>query len=324
VGWHTPLVYCGTLAASWSYDACFAVLRTLGRFRFLAIQGVIATAVRVPFLGFAIVASGSLDVLLAAYVVYEGVWSAWLVWKTDREFARAFGVSLRLAPSRPIREVVTEARSLLLVNSALDTVKLVTSRADTLALGWFRPPSEVALYQAAFTFFDGLLRVQQQLYMVLFSHATRLAGRGDHEGLLRLGRSVGSLGLAVGAVIGAALAVGAPYLVWLVFGADYEASTPLLRWLALGALSCSGLWMQPLFVSMGRSSWGLAYNVALLCLKLALLGALTPTHGARGVAMAVGMYYGSVPLFGLGFYLRARAALRARSGIDRDTASLLL
>lgn len=321
VGAGPIVLYAGTLAASWSYDSCFATLRVLGQFRYLAIQGVVSSAVRVPLLAAVLFASTSAGLaddavlvrLLGAYVIYEAAFSTQLLLKARRELRAALGPRPAGEPRRSLRSVVARAKGVLFVGSILDTVRLVATRADVLVLGWFVGLEEVALYTAANNFIDGISRVVSPLPQVVFSRVARLAAAKKVEELLALVRKTAWLGLAGGAGMAAALHLLAPALIRLVNGPAYADAVPLLRVLAVIPIWLAGIWMAPTFTSVGRLRWSLEFNLVIVAGKLLALALLVPSSGAWGLAVVNAGYYAVVPLFAAAYYVRVRRLVRSEA-----------
>lgn len=166
-------------------------------------------------------------------------------------------------------------------------VSLYTT-ANTVLLGWFVPAKGVTAYAAP----ERLIKAGQGLIwpasQALYPRMSRLAGN-DLAAAAKMARMalavIGGGGLAAGAIT----ALGAPWIVRLLFGAGYEDAVPVLRVLAMllplvAASNVLGIqWMLP----RGMDE---AFNRIILTagfVNLVLACVLAPALGAYGMALAV-------------------------------------
>ena len=114
----------------------------------------------------------------------------------------------------------------------LDTMHF---KADTVMLGFLRPLSTVASYEAAYRLFEVSRLAIRPISLIFFPICVALAARHDWRELRRLFGKLTrtSLLLGTGATLVVVLAAG--WIVPLVFGPRYADSVPLLRVLILTA-----------------------------------------------------------------------------------------
>jgi len=283
------------LLVNWTYDMSFAVLRVSGRFRFLALQQVVMSLVRIIVTGGSVIIWRRLDTTVAAYIIVELLASLWLGLAASTIFRLEFGESWwRVERGNPM--VGGRMARLLAISWLIDTLKFAGGRVDLLVLGWYRSPFVVANYQAAWNFLDIAQRVTQPITMVAFADLAKLAAAGEGREMLRTVGKLSLLALLVGIPSCALLALIAGPLCRLFYGADYPDAAAILQILSFSLLWLVGLWMHPSFVSIGKSQWSLEVVVVMSGIKIALLALLTPSYGAHGVAFANLIYCLTMPL----------------------------
>jgi O-antigen/teichoic acid export membrane protein len=279
------------LLVNWSYDTSFAILRVTGRFKFLAVQQLAASVLRVILLGGAVLVWKRLDTTVGAYVAIEVAVSLWLMIAADNVFARELGGRWwRLARGSRVLGV-RDVGKLMAIGSLVDTLKLAVGRLDLMVLGWYSTSDVVGNYQAAANFLDQLNRIAQPVTMVAFSDLAKLGAEGKGRDLLRVVGKLTLLGLVVTVPLGAALSLGAPLWCRIVYGAGYPGAPAILAILGWSIVWQMSMWMQPAFVSIGKASWGLEVSLILTPLKLGLLFVLVPALGGEGLAMANLAYF---------------------------------
>jgi O-antigen/teichoic acid export membrane protein len=287
--------YSCVLLVNWTYDTSFAVLRVSGRFRFLAIQQVVMSVLRIVITGGSVIIWRRLDTTVIAYILVELAASVWLGVASSTIFRSEFG-----APWWRIERKVHPQRGrmarLMAISWLIDTLKFAGGRVDLLVLGWYRSPFVVANYQAAWNFLDIAQRVTQPITMVAFADLAKLAAAGEGKEMLRTVGKLSVLALIIGVPGCTLLALIAGPLCRLFYGAAYPDSAAILQLLSFSLLWLVGLWMHPSFVSIGKSHWSLEVVIVMSSIKVALLVVLTPAHGASGVALANLVYCVTMPL----------------------------
>ncbi len=153
------------------------------------------------------------------------------------ELARVFYLYRRLGTIRlrPVWRLATSLRPLVrdaLPYALLAVLGMIYFRVDTVMLGSLRGDAETGVYTAAFKLFEVLMFVPGTLAAVILPRMARYHDEdsarlsASHVRLTRL--------LFVAAVpITAALWVGSPLIIQVLFGAPYAESAPVLRLLAV-------------------------------------------------------------------------------------------
>lgn len=299
------VTYGAVLLVNWTYDVAFAVLRVVGRFRFLAVQQIVMAALRIVIIGGSVVVWRRLDTTILAYVLVEIIAAGWISWVADRAFHGTFGLSVWAARRAGGRHDVHMAR-LVLIGSLMDTLKLAATRLDVLILGWFRTPVVVANYQAAWNFLDIANRVTQPISMVAFADLAKMGAAKQGKEILRIIKRLSALALVVMVPACLALLLLAPTICRIVYGPAYPDAPAILQVLSFSLLWLVGLWSMSTFTSVGKPRWGLEVTVIMTVIKLVLLVILTPSLGAIGVAWANLAYSLSLPLLMIPYLVRLR------------------
>jgi O-antigen/teichoic acid export membrane protein len=293
-----------TLATTWVGETSTAVLRTFGRYPFLAVFGVSTTLLRVACLSVPLILGYGLAGVIAAHIVTEALVNIYLFGTTHREFARQFGrpwwrSSLAsLAPRK--REII----HMLSYSFSTDTIKSIGSQVDVLVLGYIRPPENVAYYRVALNFVDVINRLASSLIMVAYPSLTRLAAKREYGAVFRLIRK-SSAGVAAMLIPGCGLiALLAPWLIRLASGPGYEGAVPVLRVLIWSCLWIIVFWLAATCMSIGRFRWVFEFNAIHFVFRTALLVPFAFYYGEMGVAWTnVISHVGSI---GLAYFYLAR------------------
>ena len=164
----------------------------------------------------------------------------------------------------------------------LDTMHF---KADTVMLGFLRPLSDVASYEAAYRLFEVSRLVIRPVALIFFPICVALAARRDWLELQRLFRKLTRMSLLLGAAATLAVVLAAGWVVPLVFGSRYHDSVPLVRVLFLTApILFTGLLAVALIHTLHQER--LAIRAALGCIASnVLLNAIAiPRWGPLGCA----------------------------------------
>lgn len=164
----------------------------------------------------------------------------------------------------------------------LDTMHF---KADTVMLGFLKPLSAVASYEAAYRLFEVSRLVIRPVALIFFPICVALAARQDWPELQRLFRKLTRMSVLLGAIATLVVALAAGYIVPIVFGPRYHDSVPLLRVLFLTApVLFTGLLAVALIHTLHQER--LAIQAALGCIvsNVTLNAIAIPLWGPIGCA----------------------------------------
>jgi O-antigen/teichoic acid export membrane protein len=164
----------------------------------------------------------------------------------------------------------------------LDTMHF---KADTVLLGFLRPLTAVASYEAAYKLFEVSRLAIRPIALIFFPICVALAARHQWPELRRLFGKLTRTSLLLGAAATLVVVLAAGRIVPLVFGPRYADSVPLLRVLILTApILFTGLLAVSLIHTLHQER--LAIQAALGCLvtNVALNLIVIPRWGPLGCA----------------------------------------
>jgi len=164
----------------------------------------------------------------------------------------------------------------------LDTMHF---KADTVMLGFLRPLSTVASYEAAYRLFEVSRMAIRPISLIFFPICVALAARHEWPELRRLFGKLTRTSLLLGTVATLVVVLAAGRVVPLVFGQRYTDSVPLLRVLILTApMLFTGLLAVALIHTLHLER--LAIRAALGCLisNVTLNAFVIPRWGPIGCA----------------------------------------
>ncbi|RMG22267.1 MAG: hypothetical protein D6724_10740 [Armatimonadetes bacterium] len=294
------------LIAGAADETSSAVLRVLGRFRWLAAYGIVAAFLR---FGVAwLVASFDLGLggVVVSGVFAQALGGLWLYIHTRRalrkEFVGPVGSDVRIA----FRDWRTQLR-LMVTLGATDTVKTLAADLDFIVLGALHGPSSVGLYRASLTLTQGLHQLAVPTYMVFYPEMTKAAAARDATQIRALIKQMTWLGLVCGCIAVVALSASAAWIVRLLYGQGFVEATTLVRIMCWSLLVLAVQWYNPLFVSLGKAFWTFTVLVLALIGKATVILIFVPPFGAVGSALAHVSFFFATIVFVL--LLRRRIAL---------------
>lgn len=315
LGWDAQTVYLARLycvvvlldlTGTWT-----AALRLFDRFDLLAIQGLVAAAVK---LGGVLWALGHGWELKG----FVGVWIAADLAGMLTSALLALTVAARIgvlgAPKAPLRQVAARYPgivSFLLTTNWHATVRMVSKEADVLVVGGLLGPAGAGLFKIVKQVASLLSRATDPLYQAVYPELARLWSAGEHVQFRRL--------LNRSTVLAALVASGALviFALWgksamaLVLQPEYaEAHRAALIYLAASGLAMGSFAFHPAALAMDRPAESFA--VLLTCTVLHF-SALLPLIGLWGLEGASAAY--------VLFYLAWVGALRWRLAIHMNEAT---
>jgi O-antigen/teichoic acid export membrane protein len=203
-----------------------AVLVGLGHFSRATGAALVAAAIKVLAVGWALWAGSSLSGLAWAWVAASAIggginiaaiWTAW-----------------RPTPGLPDQPDLLRAAELTepAIFVTISILLAVESQADTLLLSAFRTPAEIGLYGAATTVAYAFLVISQGFRLSIYPTMSRLAKRADPALHRIYAESNGLMGI-LGIGVGLALWFLGPLFVGVLFGPAFGGSVSIIRILAI-------------------------------------------------------------------------------------------
>jgi O-antigen/teichoic acid export membrane protein len=278
-------LYALTLLTS-AFDAVArAVLRVFDQFRDLAVQTVIGSLGGLGIMILALAIQRSVPAVLTANLVSDLAEAALLGGLALRQVQKRLwparadaGLSLLRPHLRPLLKFMGQ--------TALRATLKMNRHLDTLVIGHFRSPTEVAYYRAArrlATAFDDL---SNPFYFAIFPELSRVWAKTRSEfPRVVMRTAITALRVALpGTVL---LILLAPALVRGLMGSPFEPAVAPFRLLMIGVgVTTATFWGTPVALSSGRP--GLATGAVALGVltNITLLLLLVPAHGTTGAAIA--------------------------------------
>lgn len=164
----------------------------------------------------------------------------------------------------------------------LDTMHF---KADTVMLGFLRPLSTVASYEAAYKLFEVSRLAVRPIALIFFPICVALAARHDWPELRRLFGKLTRTSLLLGGVATVGVVLAAGWIVPLVFGPRYADSVPLVRVLILTApMLFTGLLAVSLVHTLHQERAAIRAALGCLVTNVALNAIVIPRWGPLGCA----------------------------------------
>jgi O-antigen/teichoic acid export membrane protein len=263
------------------------VLRLFGRFDTLALQRLIAPAVRLLGALAAMGAGGGLRTFLLIWFVAAACDGATLWLLGWRELARrglASGLRLRV---RGIVAAHPGLWRLVWATNLNSTLGAVSGRLSTLVVGAVLDATAAGLYQVAVQFASALERPMEMLRSAIYPEFARLHAASDLRRMRQLGIRAAVLfaGAAVPVLL-ALSALGEP-LLRLTVGEAFVDASGLLTLLIVGlAINAIAFPASSLLIAQGRPGALLALNLVITATYIGLLILLLGFMGLTGAGIA--------------------------------------
>jgi O-antigen/teichoic acid export membrane protein len=278
-------LYALTLLTS-AFDAVArAVLRVFDRFRDLAVLTVIESLCGLGIMILVLAIHRSVKAVLMANLLADLVEAAMLGGLALRQVrqrlwpARAdAGLSLLRPHLKPLLKFMGQ--------TALRATLKMNRHLDTLVIGHFRSPAEVAYYRVARRLATALEDLSNPFYFAIFPELSRVWTKTRSEFPRVVARTaIATLKVALpGTVL---MILLAPAVVRGLMGAVFEPAVTPFRFLLIGVgVAVATFWGTPTALSSGRPGLATAAVALGVLTNVALLLLLVPAYGATGAAIA--------------------------------------
>ena len=273
------------------------VLRLLDRFRLAFIAGSIGNLSRLGLVALAVYAlDGELGTVVWARVAAEVVLTALIAGASLVLLQRMLWKDRR-TPTATLREERREILGFLMSTNLTATLKMATTKLDTMLIGVFATPATVALYRVALQFARGPLLLSDALYSAVFPTFARAAAGGRQKEINNIARSSTAL-MCVTLLPGAVVAmIFGEKLIRLVGGEGFSGAGLVFALGLVGVLPYAlFFWMRPLILTAGHARFLLRAQTIGTVVQLLGILALVPPFGAEGAALS--LLVGNLLIFG--------------------------
>ena len=262
-----------------------AVLRVFDRFRDLAVQTVVASLSGLAIVIVALAIQTSVSAVLVANLLSELAAAALLGGLALRQ------VRQRLWPARAdsgLSLLRPHLKGLLkfMGQTGLRATLKMNRHLDTLVIGHFQSPAEVAYYRVARRLATALEDLSNPFYYAIFPELSRVwAKRRSEFPQIVTRTAITTLKITLPGT--ALIVLLAPALVHGLMGPAFEPAVAPFRFLMIGVgVAVATFWGTPAALSSGRP--GLATGAVALGVlaNITLLLLLVPAYGATGAAVA--------------------------------------
>jgi O-antigen/teichoic acid export membrane protein len=290
------------------------LLRLFDRFRFLAAEQAVSSAVRLAGCAVAFAFDASIGWFLAAWAagtVASFLYVLGVAWwdLARRDLLQGFTFAGPLSQGLPGAWRFAWATNF---NGSLDTA---FTHVITLVVGAVLGPAQAALWRVGRQVADGMAKPAKLLVPALYPELAKLRATGGEAAMRKLAGQIGVMG---GAVAGVLLLVcvlfGGPLLT-LVMGKPFAAAAPIMTWqVAAAAIGMLALPLEPMLVSMNKAGFALRVRGAVCAIYLV---ALVPVIRALGLTGAGAALVGAAAAMALGMFWALRRSL-ARTPVAKD------
>jgi PST family polysaccharide transporter len=161
---------------------------------------------------------------------------------------------------------------------------MITSRADTLILGWFSTPGVVGIYKLAKTFIEPINMIGTSLYTALYPEISKLVAQKDFQQIRSFRRRVSVTAAGIIVPLCFVVTIAAPILIPFFFSEKFFGAILLTQIMVWQVIWVPFTWLPPFLLAMERAGTVAALNYLDAMIYLILLLALVPFFGASGAA----------------------------------------
>lgn len=295
-----------------------AVLQLFGRFRILAIQGMVLPGLQLAGGGLAFALDGGLPAFLVVWFVAIALARGCLLAACLVDLHRRGLLAHVRAHARRVRTPEAGAWRYLLAVNAQASMRQVQERGSVIAAGALFDPGAAALVQVARQVGGVLTRpVKTVLTPAILPVLMRQTAANWRKTRRKTVRNFSAGSLAVALAMVGLLVVSGQTILATAFGPDFAGAYPVMLLFALGGVvRVATVTFEPLLASSGRVRPLVAAQAVALAVNLGLLATLIPWIGLEGAALAEAL---ALVLQGLVQWIGARAQLRQHDDAPQPT-----
>ena len=269
-----------------------AALRLFDRFDLLAVQGLVAAAVKLTGVLWAVVQGWGLEGFITIWIAAD---LAGLITSGLLALTAAARIGVLGAPMAPLRQVAAQHRGIvpfLLTTNWHGTVRMVSKEADVLVVGGLLGPAGAGLYRIVKQVASLLPRASEPLYQAVYPELARLWSAGEHARFRQmLNRSTAWAALA--AFVACVLfAVWGKAVMAMLLQPDYaEAHGAALIYLVATGLAMASFAFHPAALAMDRPAESFGVLLACTILYFFVLAPMISRWGLEGASAAYVVFY---------------------------------
>jgi len=296
------------------------LLRLFDRFRFLAAEQAVSSAVRLVGCALCFTLHAPIEAYLASWAA--GTVAAFLyvngvaLWDLNRRQLLK-GFTFR----GPLSEGLPGIWRFAWATNFSGTIDTAFSQVITLVVGSVLGPGQAAMWRVGRQVADGMAKPAKLLVPALYPELAKMRATGGEDAMRKLSRQIGLIGGGVAGLLLLVSILFGAHILAIVMGPAFAAGASIMNWqVAAAAIGVLAMPLEPMLVSLGKA--GLALRVrAVVC--AVYLAALVPLIRAAGLNGAGAALVAVAAALAVGMYLalrRSLAAETARSGHEQTCA----
>ncbi|KSB91220.1 teichoic acid transporter [Caulobacter vibrioides] len=324
MGWPDELapeaaLYCLSIGVMTSATGV-GLLRLFDRFRMLAAEQVVSSAVRL--IGCAIAASmdAPIEMFLLAWAagtvasfVYVAIIAVWSL--LQRGLLDGFSLFGPLGAGLP------GVWRFAWATNFSSTIEVGFTHVLTLAIGALVGPAQAAMWRVGRQVADGMAKPARLMLPALHPEFARLRAQKDDAAMLRLARQIALIGGGVAGVLLAVCLLAGPWLLTMIMGAEYASAAGIMSWqVAAAAISIMALPIEPMLVSMHAAGAALRVRIVVIAIYFAALVPLLQVFDLTGAGAALVL---ASTCMAIGMFITLRSRLAAEAAAEREDKSAL-
>jgi O-antigen/teichoic acid export membrane protein len=280
------------LLANFNYETSIGVLQITDRIKFLGTIHLIQSIVGVLIVGIAFLWSGSVTIVLTAYLLGKLILGLGVFMIAQVQLNRLLGAGWWKAPFRLISPYSGLVRFAVSSNVSATIIKIFRE-SEILWVGFFLSTEAAGYYKAAYTLVGLLAVVTDPMIATVYPELNRLIVQRAWPSLLNFLRKVTTLSFAINLAIGFGLILfGRLLLTIFGRGEEFVVAYPALLALFVGlAFNYTLFWNRPLLLSLGLPEFPIWVTLVAGLVKVALAFWLVPRFGILAAGVLLSYYY---------------------------------
>jgi O-antigen/teichoic acid export membrane protein len=291
------------------------LLRLFDRFRFLAAEQAVSSAVR-------LVGCGLCFTLHAPIEAYLASWAA----GTVAAFTYVNGVALWDLNRRqllkgftfrgPLSEGLPGIWRFAWATNFSGTIDTAFSQVITLVVGSVLGPGQAAMWRVGRQVADGMAKPAKLLVPALYPELAKMRATGGEAAMRKLSRQIGLIGGGVAGLLLLVSILFGAHILTLVMGPAFAAGASIMNWqVAAAAIGVLAMPLEPMLVSLGKAGLALRVRAVVCAIYLACLVPLIRAAGLDGAGAAL---VGVAAALAIGMYIALKRSLAQETARSKD------